>query len=92
MSIMIDLANDENRQEIKNILENDLISITNLCKRYGVRTKKMRTVCKQHNISPIAILDDREYYCKSDFKGIIIKSHVTSIDDLPYITDSIITK
>jgi len=92
VSIMIDLANDENRQEIKKILENDLISMTNLCKHYGVRTKKMRTVCKQHNITPIAILDDREYYCKSDFKGIIVKSHVTSIDDLPYITDSIITK
>ena len=68
---MIDLVNDEDRREIKNILENDLISMTNLCKHYGVRAKKMRTVCKQHNISPIAILDDREYYCKSDFNGII---------------------
>ena len=89
---MIDLVNDEDRREIKNILENDLISMTKLCKHYGVRAKKMRTVCKQHNISPIAILDDREYYCKSDFNGIIVKSHVTSIDDLPYITDSTITK
>lgn len=52
---MIDLVNDEDRREIKNILENDLISMTNLCKHYGVRAKKMRTVCKQHNISPIAI-------------------------------------
>ena len=37
---MIDLVNDEDRREIKNILENDLISMTNLCKHYGVRAKR----------------------------------------------------
>ena len=89
---MIDLVNDEDRREIKNILENDLISMTNLCKLYGVRAKKMSSLCILDNISPIAILDDRDQYRKSDFNGIIVKSHVTSIDDLPYITDSTITK